>query len=233
MTADLLRWAACGLFTAPWLSAAAATALVDRGAARRLLHAWCRCQSRLFGLEVTVEDRNHGDYPAPPYLFVQLNQASLCETFALPPTVPVPYAICMNVEYALLPFVGWAHWAIGGVVLVRQWPAQSRRELGRAVERLRRGESLVISIEGARSPDGRLGRYKKGPAVLALESGATIVPIVVRGAGERMPRGQWRVRPGAVHVAFLPPIPTAGMGYADRDRLTARLRALAAEELQA
>lgn len=32
-----------------------------------------------------------------------------------------------------------------------------------------------------RSPDGSLSEYKKGPAVFAIKTKATIVPIVIKG----------------------------------------------------
>ena len=89
----------------------------------------------------------------------------------------------------------------------------------------------MISIEGRRSPDGALQPYKKGAAVMAIESGATIIPVVLRGTRERLPYGAWRVRPGTIEVDYLEAIETKGLTYEDRDELVARLRALAEAEL--
>jgi 1-acyl-sn-glycerol-3-phosphate acyltransferase len=87
------------------------------------------------------------------------------------------------------------------------------------------------SIEGARSLDGDLLPYKKGPIVLALRGQATIIPMVIRGARAIMPRGEWRLRPGHIEIHLLQSIPTRGLTYDDRDAVLERLRTLAEHAL--
>lgn len=71
---------------------------------------------------------------------------------------------------------------LGAEMVVRQNRRQALRAIDRTVQRMRRDKaSVVISIEGRRSETGGLSAYKKGPIVLALNAGATIVPIVIRG----------------------------------------------------
>jgi 1-acyl-sn-glycerol-3-phosphate acyltransferase len=55
---------------------------------------------------------------------------------------------------------------------------------------------------------------------MAIAAGVPIVPTVIEGTIGVMPRWTWRVKRGAVSVRFLEPVPTAGMTYADRDRLS-------------
>ena len=82
------------------------------------------------------------------------------------------------------------------------------------------GRSLVVCPEGTRGADYHLRPFKKGPFVLAIAAGASIVPTVVYGAREIMPKGSFRVRArGDVHVHFLEAIPTAGKDYRDRGAL--------------
>jgi 1-acyl-sn-glycerol-3-phosphate acyltransferase len=50
------------------------------------------------------------------------------------------------------------------------------------------GGLLVLFPEGTRSHDGLLGEVQPGVAMLAVETGATIVPISIRGAFEAWPR---------------------------------------------
>ena len=50
------------------------------------------------------------------------------------------------------------------------------------------GGMLILFPEGTRSWDGRLGKIYGGVAALALETGATIVPVSVCGAFEAWPR---------------------------------------------
>jgi 1-acyl-sn-glycerol-3-phosphate acyltransferase len=137
----------------------------------------------------------------------------------------------MTVEYALIPLLGWAHFVLGGVVVVRQWKAQARRALERCLRHLENGKSVVLSIEGRRSPNGELGSYKKGPAILAIAAQARVVPILVQGASRCLPYGEWRVRPGRIDVVLLKAVDTRGLTLADRGGLVARLRTLAESHL--
>ncbi|NMO20866.1 1-acyl-sn-glycerol-3-phosphate acyltransferase [Pyxidicoccus fallax] len=224
---SLLRWGKACAVAPPLLGPALMLGPMSHRVSAALTKAWSAWVLRSFGVRVEVKDHNHGRYDAPPYLFVQLNQTSLSETFLTYQALPLPVLIFMNIEYAALPFAGWIPLSQGSVVVVRQWSAQARRAVDRAVRALRRGESFYMSVEGRRSPDGTLGPYKKGAAVLAIQSGATVIPMVFRGAREVLPPGEWRMRPGDVTIELLPAISTRGMTYEDRDALIEQLRALA------
>src|SRR5437868_2642396 len=91
--------------------------------------------------------------------------------------------------------------------------------------------SCYISIEGKRSFDGSLSDYKKGCAVLAISTAATIVPIIFHGAREVLPHGEWRVRPGKIQMILCEKISTVGLNYEDRNSLTSKLRTIAELEL--
>jgi 1-acyl-sn-glycerol-3-phosphate acyltransferase len=50
--------------------------------------------------------------------------------------------------------------------------------------------------EGTRSPDGTLQEAKEGIAILALRTGAPILPVGISGTHAFWPRGQKLFRPG-------------------------------------
>ncbi len=228
----LLKRYVAAVFDATFaLGAATAVAPISLSASRTLLDRWVRKQRTRFGINVKTVDNSGTDYTSPPYVFVHLNQTTLAETLIWPSEIPTAYRIIMNLEFALIPFVGWSLMAQGAPVVVRQWPAQAKRAVGRAKELLRDGVAIAVSIEGRRSMDGGLSPYKKGPAHLAIEAQATIVPFVLRGARTLLPYGEWRLRPGCVEVEFLPLIRTNGLTLADRDALTAKLREVAEAHL--
>ncbi len=58
------------------------------------------------------------------------------------------------------------------------------------------GQILVVFPEGTRSRDGALQVVREGVAVLALRSGAPVLPVGVAGTDEVWPRGQLLPRPG-------------------------------------
>jgi 1-acyl-sn-glycerol-3-phosphate acyltransferase len=74
------------------------------------------------------------------------------------------------------------------------------------------GYSFLIFPEGTRSRDGKLQRFRRGGFFLALETGAPIVPVTIRGTFELMPKGQRFARKGQVRVEFHEPVPVSGHG---------------------
>jgi len=64
---------------------------------------------------------------------------------------------------------------------------QARRDLAAARAKMEDGIVLWIAPEGTRSRTGRLGPVKKGGFVMAVESGATIIPMGIRGSENVLP----------------------------------------------
>jgi 1-acyl-sn-glycerol-3-phosphate acyltransferase len=107
-----------------------------------------------------------------------------------------------------------------------------------SIERLRslreRRQSIIIFPEGTRSPDGRLLPFKKGAFVAAIELQIPLVPVVCKGTAEIMPKGGYlSILPGEVEIVVLAPVATTGMGYDDRERLSALVRQRIETELRA
>ena len=95
------------------------------------------------------------------------------------------------------PIVGWIA-ANGGVHPVDRGAADV--EAFRLAQRiLDEGHVLFVFPEGTRSPDGALQEARDGLAVLAIRTGAPIVPIGIGGSSRVWPRGQRLPHPGG-HV---------------------------------
>lgn len=95
------------------------------------------------------------------------------------------------------PVVGWVA-AHGGVHPVDRDAADV--EAFRLAKRiLDQGQVLFVFPEGTRSRDGALGSARDGVAVLALRTGAPILPVGIGGSPGVWPRGQKLPHPGG-HV---------------------------------
>ena len=86
------------------------------------------------------------------------------------------------------------------------------------------GLQMVLFAEGTRCPDGVLHPFKKGPFVMAIEGGVPIVPVALVGSRPIMPKGSFRIRPGAMTVRVGELISVEGMTHADRDGLRDTVR---------
>jgi 1-acyl-sn-glycerol-3-phosphate acyltransferase len=66
---------------------------------------------------------------------------------------------------------------------------------------------------------------------MALEAQAPVVPVAVSGGRLAMRKGSPLIWPTTVTVELLPPVPTAGLTFADRQALVARVRDAIVERL--
>lgn len=85
-----------------------------------------------------------------------------------------------------------------------------------AVQRLRRGELIVMFPEGGRSQDGTFLDPKRGVGLIASMSKAVVVPALIRGTEKAFPVGARFIKPAKIRVIFGRPI-MIGSQEADRD----------------
>ena len=111
-------------------------------------------------------------------------------------------------EIKNMPIVGQVAELAGTVFIERGDRGKALDSLKNAEAALRRGLSIMIAPEGTRSATKRLGRFKKGAFHMALETGAPIVPVVIKNALDALPRHAIVIRPATVEVVVLPPIST-------------------------
>ncbi len=188
-----------------------------------LARLWSRVVLGAPGVQVEVKAHAALD-PKRPYVFMP-NHASMVDIWALFLAVPIQFRFIAKKQLGAIPLFGWAMRAGRFIFIDRQNPASARRSIDEAARRIKAGQSVVIFPEGTRTRDGKLGSFKKGGFHLAVDSGADIVPVAIRGSHEVMPPGSALMRAGKVTVELAAPISTAGLGRHDREPLMNRVRA--------
>jgi len=104
-----------------------------------------------------------------------------------------------------------------------------------AAQLLGEGKALLVFPEGTRSLNGRLGEGKPGVGMLAVTSGAPVVPVYVSGTLEALPKGSAWPRRSQVSVSFGPALhfkPRNGAGRKERYREAAMEMMRGLAELQ-
>lgn len=122
-----------------------------------------------------------------------------------------------------------------GVVPVNRKDAQKAKESLAAAARFIRARpdfSFLVMPEGTRSPDGRLGPFKRGGFILAVEAGLEILPVVQVGAERINHKGSRLIRPGRVEVVIEPAVPSEGFVREAHDPLVEKVRAAFLSHLQ-
>jgi 1-acyl-sn-glycerol-3-phosphate acyltransferase len=84
--------------------------------------------------------------------------------------------------------------------------------------------TIIMFPEGTRSKTGELQPFKKGAFVLAIQTGAEIVPTAVLGSRAVMRKHSLLIRPGTITIRFGEPISAAGMDMDQRNRLIQETR---------
>ena len=71
---------------------------------------------------------------------------------------------------------------------------------------LQAGYPLLIFPEGTRSVTGKLQPFKPGLGLLAIETGVPVVPTLIEGTFEALPKGRLLPRRSKIKVTFGEPV---------------------------
>jgi 1-acyl-sn-glycerol-3-phosphate acyltransferase len=133
-----------------------------------------------------------------------------------------------------VPVMGWWMHAAGYIPLIRGNKESAQACMRRAAEWLRMGVSVAFFPEGTRSKDGEVQPFKMGAFKLAIEAGVPVLPVTLVGTRNLVKKGSWKVPPRVnTHFWVDPPIPVAGLGTADIEKLAERTRQVIIERKRA
>lgn len=164
------------------------------------------------------------------HIFVA-NHLGNFDVFALAAKLPWVKFVA-KAELFKVPILGPAMLAAGMIPIERANRKAAFNSYSAATQRIAAGASVAVYPEGTRGNAYPLRAFRKGPFVLAIQAQAPVVPLLVYGVLEIQRKGQFRVRPGTIHMHYLPAIATAGMTYAERDDLARRTYEAMADCLQ-
>ncbi|MGA2588240.1 MAG: lysophospholipid acyltransferase family protein [Candidatus Aminicenantales bacterium] len=194
-----------------------------------------RLSRRILGLELEVKGLEAVDRKMS-YVFMA-NHLSFIDGPLLFTLIPQNVRVILKKVIFRLPVLGLGMKHVGFVPVDRKGTSGGQASISRAVRQIKeRGYSFLIFPEGTRSLDGTMGRFRRGGFYLALESGSPILPIVIQGTFETMPKGEFFVKKGRVRVIFQRPIPVQGYDFdhlpdlMDRVRLAIAASAVLLEE---
>ncbi|MFM2106171.1 MAG: pantothenate synthetase PanC [Chloroflexota bacterium] len=168
----------------------------------------------------TVEGLDRPDLPRTGPLIVTVNHLSNSDPILIGPWLGPALGRQLHwvgkEELLRIPLIGWAI-AENGVIGIRR--GEGDIEAFRLAKRvLDEGHVLVIFPEGTRSRTGGLGRAKAGVGLLAVRTGAPILPVALTGTERLWPRGGLP-RPGArISMRVGAPYRLAPSGGSDRRR---------------
>ena len=159
-----------------------------------------------------------------PYVVVS-NHQSMLDILILLARLPLQFKFIAKRELFRIPFLGW-HLALARYIsLNRRDPESGKACLMKAREWLQKGMSVIFFPEGTRSPDGEIHEFKAGAFKLALEEKCDILPMVILGTREAIPKYSWRIKRHALLcLKVLDPVSMAASSTASLDHLRDGIR---------
>jgi long-chain acyl-CoA synthetase len=160
-----------------------------------------------FSVLFRLEARGIGNIPAFPFIIAP-NHCSNMDGFVV--GVSLPLAVYKNLYFQGYQtyFQGWlpSLFARLGHVI----PIDPETFLSKALQLssyvLKKDRALCIFPEGGRSIDGDLLEFKKGIGILAMEHNIPVVPVLIEGTFEALPRGALRPKFSKVRLTIGKPL---------------------------
>ncbi|BEP29967.1 lysophospholipid acyltransferase family protein [Helicovermis profundi] len=190
---------------------------------------WCDKLIRLAGVEVEII----GEENIPkegPVLFVSNHQSNFDIPILLA-KIDKPKAFIAKIELKKFPVVNRWMQKINCIFMDRSDIRQSAKSIIKGIKLLKSGYSIVVFPEGTRSEDGNLLEFKAGALKLAIKSGVPIVPIIINGSKEIMPKGSKTIRSSKVKLIIEKPILNDEYKTLDTFEITNNLKSIIENKL--
>jgi 1-acyl-sn-glycerol-3-phosphate acyltransferase len=181
------------------------------------LYTWCNPLWR-----VHVEHRDRID-PDTTYVMVA-NHLSLLDILVLF-RLFTNFAWVSKIENFKVPVIGWNMRLNRYIPLVRGDKESAAVMMEQCRSTLQQGTSIMMFPEGTRSRDGQLQYFKPGAFELALQAELPILPILVTGTGDALPKRGFVLKgKHRIGITVLEPIEPAAFGTEDPKQLAEQVR---------
>ncbi|MCL5124432.1 MAG: 1-acyl-sn-glycerol-3-phosphate acyltransferase [Deltaproteobacteria bacterium] len=201
------------------------------GPAFRIMRWWAILISFLMGLKYSIygtENIRSGQ----SYIITPNHQGN-ADILALVVNLPLRFRWVIKRELLRIPVFGWALAGTGAIAIDRSDREKAVESLNKAKDKLSKGWSMLIYPEGTRTADGNLLPFKKGPFMIAVQTGLPILPVASNGAFKILPKKTIAFRPGRITLTVGEPIITKDLTENDVPWLMEQTRMAIAKNLKA
>jgi 1-acyl-sn-glycerol-3-phosphate acyltransferase len=175
----------------------------------RLLKTMCKFMIFICGIRVTVKGVENYN-PKKQYI-IMMNHVNIFDSFLAYSRLPGKARAIEEESHFKWPIYGWMIKRIGLVPINRKSGLKAMSALKKASDIIKEHNEFSFGIlpEGTRTVTGKLGEFKKGGFLLAIESGLDILPIIQTGSFYINNKVTKLIRPGKIELIFEKPIPSS------------------------
>ena len=184
---------------------------------------WAQFNCWLFGIKVKVTGLENIPDEGCVYLF---NHASFFDIFAICVSIP-DVRFGAKAELFKIPIFAQAMRTMGTIPIARQNRSEVYKAYDEAKIRFKNKEKFALSPEGGRFYGPHLSSFKAGPFIFAMSADVPLVPLVIIGAHECLPKGEILANKDrwsrVIEVHILKPVPSVGFISDTRQFLQAQV----------
>lgn len=151
--------------------------------------------------KIVVTGREH--LQKGKHYIIVANHQSLLDILAVCAALPINFKFLAKRELFQIPLMGWGMASAGYIPVDRASHKSGRDAIQRITRVLNRGVSVLLFPEGTRSPDGKIHALKMGAFKLARDNKIEILPLVVDGTGQALPKKSWFIKKKSVFIVSI------------------------------
>ena len=166
------------------------------------------CRWVVFSVGIRLKVYGTGNIDPRKRYIIMMNHVNIFDPFLFYPFFPGRARGIEEENHFTWPIYGRVIRRIGQFPINRRSGIKAMETLKKAAGmiRKRRDTSVVILPEGTRTLTGKLGSFKKGGFLLALESGLDTLPVIQTGGFRIKRKNDWKIRPGKMELIFETPV---------------------------
>jgi 1-acyl-sn-glycerol-3-phosphate acyltransferase len=170
------------------------------------------CKSVIFFAGIRITPTGLENYHKEKQYIIMMNHVNIFDAMLFYSRFPGKARGIEEVSHFKWFLYGWLIKRIGIIPIDRTSGLKAIDSLKRAGDLIKKKKKFSVAIlpEGTRTLTGKLGKFKKGGFLLALESGLEILPIIQSGSFAIKKKNHWLIKPGRVNLIIEKPIPVSG-----------------------
>jgi len=186
-----------------------------------MVYIWASTTCWLFGVRIHVTGLENFPSDRQGALIV-FNHSSFFDIFALTKVFP-QLRFGAKSELFNIPIFGFAMRRIGILSIARQNREEVFKIYEEAKIRFQKGEKFALAPEGGRFHADNLAPFKSGPFLFSMSAQAPLVPIVIHGAHECLPKKDFIANKDRwcrdIFLTVLPMVSTENFAKENRSQL--------------
>ncbi|NNF01359.1 MAG: 1-acyl-sn-glycerol-3-phosphate acyltransferase [Bacteroidia bacterium] len=183
---------------------------------------WSPMILKICGIKIEIQGKDSIDLNKPS-IFVS-NHLSFIDIPCLFYALPKNLHFIAKESLKSVPFLGWFMMATGMIFVDRSNLQKSIASLKKAAKLVSKDKNVLVFPEGSRSKDGRVKIFKKGAFHLAVQAGATLIPIGIKGTDKIWGTDSYKLTSGTVSLKIGQGIDTSKLKDPDVNALIKQVR---------